>query len=459
MEYKPHAYQTHSKDFILANPYCGLFLDMGLGKTVTTLTAINELIYDRFEVEKVLIIAPLRVAEHTWATEVAKWDHLSHLRIAKVLGKEKDRKYALREKADLFIINRENVPWLIGYLGGTFPFDMVVIDELSSFKNPTALRFKALRQARPQMLRVVGLTGTPSPNGLIDLWTQLYLLDRGERLEKTITAYRNKYFCVGASNGHVVFNYKALRDSEAQIYDKIGDICISMKSEDYLDLPGRIDNIVHVVFDAKTEARYKQFEKDRILELMDGEEITAVNAAALTNKLLQFSNGAVYSVDKNYEVMHDLKMDALEEIIEAVNGQPVLIFYSFLHDQERIMKRLKKYNPESLDKKDASTQIDRWNKGEIPILILHPASAGHGLNLQAGGHTIIWFGLNWSLELYQQANARLHRQGQDKAVIIHHLITTGTMDTDVMKALEGKTAGQEALMRAVKARIAEYIKN
>lgn len=451
-----HNYQRYSVDFIQTHPAAGLLLDMGLGKTVSTLTAINRLMYEDLEISKVLVIAPKRVAEDTWVKEVDKWDHLKHIRISRVLGTERQRKDALRADADIYVINRENVCWLVAYYHGTLPFDMLVIDELSSFKSPKAQRFKALRLVRPQFSRVVGLTGTPAPNGLIDLWSQIYLLDQGERLEKTITRYREKYFRPGRSNGQVVFDYKILDGSEKAIYQKISDICVSMKAEDYLELPPRLDHITEVSLSGDIREQYEDFEKTEVLRLLDQDEespISAVNAAALSNKLLQFSNGAIYDADRNVHEIHDYKLEALEEIIEAANGEPVLIFYSFRHDIGRIKRKLKAYKPRELvDGKD----IEDWNAGKIPVLLAHPAGAGHGLNLQKGGNIIVWYGLTWSLELYQQACARLHRQGQSRPVQIYHLLTKGTMDEDVMKAISGKADKQEALMQAVKARINKY---
>jgi len=458
IEYKPHEYQVIAEKHILENPYCGLFLEMGLGKTVTTLTAIDELMYNMFEVSKVLVIAPLRVALDTWSTEIDKWRHLKHLRLSKVLGNEKQRKEALRQKADIYITNRENVPWLVGYTGMAFDFDMVVIDELSSFKSAKAQRFKSLRQVRPGIKRVVGLTGTPAPNGLIDLWPQLYLLDRGQRLGLTITSYRQDYFVPGMRNGQVVFNYELKEQSEERIYNQISDICISMKSRDYLNLPEKVDNYVKLNLDPKTKKMYDVFEREQVLSLFDSEEITAVNAAALTNKLLQFANGAVYSEDKNAVEMHKAKIEALEEILEEANGKPVLVFYSYKSDLARIKKYLKHYNPKELSKGEKSSDdIKAWNRGETRLLLVHPQSAGHGLNLQQGGSIAVWFGLTWSLESYQQANARLHRQGQTNTVIIHHLVANGTVDEDVIKALANKNLGQESLLEAVKARADKYL--
>jgi len=452
MIYTPHPYQDFATEHIINNESAGLFLEMGLGKTVAALTAIDRLINDYFEVSRVLVIAPLRVADETWAAEVEKWDHLKHLRIAKVLGPAAKRIDALRSPADVYIINRENVPWLVGHYGTAWPFDMVVIDELSSFKAPGALRFKALKQVRPLMRRVVGLTGTPAPNSLVDLWPQVYLLDEGQRLGRFVTRFRQEYFSPGRTNGQIVFDYKPHADSERRIYEKISDICISMKAEDYLQLPARIDRRVNVVLPDKLKTMYDDFERAQVLELMSG-DIDAVNAAALTGKLLQFANGAVYDNDGAAQELHHEKLTALEEILDTANGAPVLVFYAYKHDRARIHRHLKAYTPHELKTSD---DIRAWNEGRISLLLAHPASAGHGLNLQAGGHIVVWFGLTWSLELYQQANARLHRQGQTKPVIVHHLIGKGTIDEDVMAALESKADRQEALMQAVKARIAKY---
>lgn len=455
MEFKAHDYQNFAIQHIMDHTGAGLLLDMGLGKTVSALTAAERLIYEELEIDKVLVIAPKKVAENTWTNEASKWDHLCHLRIAKVLGTEKQRKEALKENADIYVINRENVAWLVGYYRSAFPFDMVIIDELSSFKSPKAIRFKALRMVRPLVKRVVGLTGTPTPRSLVDLWAQLYLLDMGERLGKTVTGYREHYFIPGRSNGHVVFDYKLQNGSEQAIYDRISDICISMKAEDYLTLPERIDRTVELALPDSVKAKYDEFEREQILALEDADEISAINAAALSNKLLQFANGAVYDADRNYHEVHREKLEALEEIVDTANGQPVLVFYNFKHDLERIMKHLKAYKPQTL-----ATPEDekRWNDGKIQVLLAHPASVGYGLNLQDGGNIIVWYGLNWSLELYLQANARLHRQGQKRPVIIHRLVVSGTMDEDVVKSLEGKAECQDALMNAVKARIRKYKK-
>lgn len=449
-----HNYQNFAVQHIISHPEAGLLLDMGLGKTVSTLTAIKKLMDEYLEVNKVLIIAPKRVAESTWCDEIEKWDHLRGLTVSKILGSQKQRKEALKASADIYTINRENVVWLVSHLQGYWPFDMVVIDELSSFKSSKSARFRALRLVRPKTNRVVGLTGTPAPNGLIDLWSQIYLLDMGARLERTITAYRTKYFRPGRTNGQIVFDYKLNNGSEEAIYKQIGDICISMKAEDYLQLPERIDRTVDVHLTEKLAEQYMEFEKEQVLALENEDgDISAVNAATLSNKLLQFSNGAIYDSERKVHEIHSEKLEALEEIVEAANGQPVLVFYSFRHDVFRIMKKLKSFHPKEIG---GPEDIKAWNDGNLSLLLAHPASAGHGLNLQGGGHIIVWFGLPWSSELYQQANARLYRQGQRKPVIIHHLIAKGTMDEDVMKALGNKIDKQEALMQAVKARIQKW---
>lgn len=451
-----HNYQTFAVQHIISHPEAGLLLDMGLGKTVSTLTAIKKLMDEYLEVNKVLIIAPKRVAESTWCDEIEKWEHLKGLTVSKILGSQKQRKEALKASADIYTINRENVVWLVSHLQGYWPFDMVVIDELSSFKSSKSARFRALRLVRPKTNRIVGLTGTPAPNGLIDLWSQIYLLDMGVRLERTITAYRTKYFRPGRTNGQIVFDYKLNNGSEEAIYKQIGDICISMKAEDYLQLPERIDRTVDVHLSEKLTKQYLEFEKEQVLALENEDgDISAVNAAALSNKLLQFSNGAIYDSERNVHEIHSEKLEALEEIVEAANGQSVLVFYSFRHDVSRIMRKLKSFHPKEIG---GPEDIKAWNDGNLPLLLAHPASAGHGLNLQGGGHIIVWFGLPWSSELYQQANARLYRQGQSKPVIIHHLIAKGTMDEDVMKALGNKIDKQEALMQAVKARIQKWRK-
>lgn len=399
-----------------------------------------------------MVIAPLRVAQSTWSGEIEKWDHLQGLRLAKVLGSEKQRIEALHQPADIYIINRENTEWLVNYYGRKWPFDMVVIDELSSFKNPRSKRFRALRKVRPLIKRIVGLTGTPAPNGLIDLWSQIYLLDQGERLGKTLTGYRNRYFDPGRRNQNIVFEWIPKPFAEERIYEKISDICVSMKAEDWLQLPERIDNVIEVELPEKAKSQYNQLEKDLILPLLDS-DVTAANAAVLTNKLLQMANGAIYDEFGEAKEIHDVKLEALEEAVEAANGKPVMVVYAYKHDLDRIRKRLKKYNPRTLD---SDQDVQDWNAGKIQVLLLHPASGGHGLNLQTGGNIIVWFGLTWGLEYYQQANARLYRQGQTERVIVHHIVAKGTMDEEVLKALTGKASTQNDLMDAVKAKIEQY---
>lgn len=420
------------------------------GKTVSTLTAIDNLIF-LGEVIKVLVIAPLRVAEDTWSTEVEKWDHLKHLKISKILGTKKQRKEALNKDADIYVTNRENVDWLVCECFDSWIWDMVIIDELSSFKSSKAKRFRALKKVRPYFKRIVGLTGTPAPNSLIDLWPQIYLLDGGQRLGKTITGFKDRYFNPGRRNGYVVYNWELKQGAEEAIQNKISDICISMKADDYLDIPERIDNRVEISLSKKALEIYKKLEKELVIEIAE-EDITAANSAVLTNKLLQMANGAIYSESKEVVNIHDEKLGKLEEIIDTSNGKSVLVFYNFKHDYNRISEMLtkKKITYQTLND---SEDIKKWNEGEIQVALLHPASAGHGLNLQYGGNIIVWFGLTWSLELYQQANARLHRQGQKEIVIIHHLISKGTVDEDVMNALANKEVNQNMLLEAVKARL------
>jgi SNF2 family DNA or RNA helicase len=420
---------------------------VGLGKTVITLTAVNELIHDYFTVRRCLVVAPKRVAETTWAREAAKWDHLKGLRVVHVGGTEKQRIRALNSPGDVWCIGRDLVVWLVEYFGKEWPFDMVVVDELSSFKSSSARRFRALKKVRPLISRIVGLTGTPAPNGLIDLWAQVYLLDRGERLGSTVTGYRDRYFVPGRRNQNVVFEWIPKPEADAAIHAKLEDICVSMSAADWLQLPERIDRVVPVQLPPAARAEYKQLERDRLIPLA-GADVVAAEAAVLANKLLQISNGAVYDELHGVHEVHDAKLDALEDLIEAANGQPVLVFYSYRHDLARIQQRFPMAR-----QLDTADDIASWNAGRIPMLLAHPASAGHGLNLQAGGHIVVWFGLPWSLELYQQANARLHRQGQENAVIVHHIIAEDTLDEQVMKVLSGKAAGQNALMEAVKARI------
>lgn len=438
-----HGYQEYSVNFIIEHPVAAVLLDCGLGKTVTSLTAINDLMFDYFDIHRVLVICPLRVG-NVWANEIQHWEHLHLLQYSVAVGSESERLSALKAQADIYIINRENVQWLIEKSGIPFDFDMLVVDELSSFKNYQSKRFKALMKARPKVKRVVGLTGTPSSNGLMDLFAEFKLLDMGARLGRFIGQYRNAYFSPDKRNGQIIYNYKPLPDAEQQIYDKISDITISMKSTDHLKMPELISTQYEVELSNSEKQKYEELKKDLILQLPDG-EITAANAASLTGKLSQMANGAVYFDDESVLEIHQRKLDALEDIIESANGKPVLVAYWFQHDLQRIRKRFKvREIKESRDIRD-------WNAGRIPVGVIHPASAGHGLNLQAGGSTLIWFGLTWSLELYQQTNARLWRQGQKDTVVIHHILAKGTMDETVMKALEKKDKTQSALLDAVKA--------
>jgi SNF2 family DNA or RNA helicase len=453
-----HDYQREGVRHIMENSHSALFLDMGLGKTVTTLTAISRLIFEELEIDRVLVIAPKRVAESVWDKEIKVWRHLSGLRISKITGSEQQRRRALQTPAEVYTIGRDNVAWLCGLFGGlSLPFDMLVIDEASSFKNPQAVRFKALRRVQPSFSRVVNLTGTPAPNGLIDLWAQTYLLDRGDRLGKTITEYRRNYFREGQKNGHIVYKYTIDKTNEQIIHERLKDICLSMKAADYLDMPKRVDNFIQVDLGDKVLAKYQEFERDQVLELLSSEEpITAQNAAALSNKLLQFANGAVYDAEGGFHEVHDAKLDALLSIIEEAAGKPVLVAYTYKHDLVRIMKALKAYKPVKLEK---DADIDDWNAGKIQVMVMHPASGGHGLNLQQGGHIAVWFGQTWSLELYMQWNARLDRQGQEEQVFIHHLIAAGTIDSKVLAALTNKTRTQDGLMEAVKSLLAKYRKS
>lgn len=448
MKYKPHEYQVYATDYILNHPIAAVLLDMGLGKSVITLTAIFDLTLDSFLVRKVLVIAPLRVARDTWPAEIEKWDHLKGLKYTLAVGSEVKRKTAFMERAQVYIINRENVEWLITRSGIPFDFDMVVIDELSSFKSHQAKRFKSLMRVRPKVKRIVGLTGTPSSNGLMDLWAQYRLLDMGQRLGRFIGRYREDYFVPDKRNQQVIFSYKPKPGAEEEIYKLISDITISMKGTDYLKLPDLVINEVPVKLSEKEMKTLDTMKRDLITNVK-GEEVTAANAAALSGKLLQMANGAVYDDHGTVLNIHDRKLDALEDLIEAANGKPVLIAYWFKHDLSRIQKR---FDVEVLSTSDS---IKRWNDGEIPFAVIHPASAGHGLNLQAGGSTLVWFGLTWSLELYQQTNARLWRQGQKETVVIHHLIAKGTIDERVMKALNDKNNTQSALIDAVKATLKE----
>lgn len=444
MKYVPHEYQEYAKEFIVSRKVSALFLDCGLGKTVITLTAIWELLLDYFEIRRVLVIAPLRISRDTWRGELEKWDHLSGIEMSLVLGSEKERRTALNRRANVYVINRENVEWLVENY--RWDFDMVVIDELSSFKSHKAKRFKALKKVRPMVKRIIGLTGTPAPNGLIDLWAEIGILDMGQRLGRFIGGYRERFFVPDKRSREMVFSYKPREGAEEMIYVLISDICISMKAADYLEMPECIYNRVEVAMNEKEMKLYGQLEKDMLLPFADG-DIDAVNAAALSGKLMQMANGAVYDENGNVKHIHDRKLEALEDLVEAANGKSVLIAYWYQHDLDRIKKRT------GAVALDTAEDMQRWNKGEIPVAIIHPASAGHGLNLQAGGSTLVWFGLTWSLELYQQTNARLWRQGQKETVVIHHLIAKDTLDEKVMAALEKKDCGQSALVEAVKARI------
>jgi len=431
VKYKPHEYQSYATEFILSHPISAVFLEMGLGKSVITLSAIFDLCLDSFLVCKVLVIAPLRVARDTWPAEIKKWDHLKGLSYSVAVGTEKERIDALKKQSTLYIINRENVDWLVHKSGIPFHFDMVVIDELSSFKSYGAKRFKSLLKVRPSVKRIVGLTGTPSSNGLMDLWAEFRILDLGQRLGRYISHYRNTYFKPDKRNAQIVFSYKPLQGAEEEIYKQISDITISMKSTDYLKMPEYVSNEVFVTLSDKEWKVYSDFKEEMVANLGD-EEIDAVNAAVLSGKLLQMANGAVYDSENKAHVIHEKKLDALEDLIEGANGKPVLVAYWYKHDLERIKDRF------PVKQIQSSKDIEDWNDGKIPIAVIHPASAGHGLNLQSGGSTLIWFGLTWSLELYQQTNARLYRQGQRDTVIVHHIITKNTIDEDVLLALTKK---------------------
>lgn len=455
-----HSYQERGVSHILDNPYCALFLDMGLGKTVTTLTAIKELL-DNCIIGNALVIAPKKVTQVTWSDEIKNWAHLQGVTISVIDGNVKQRREAMRRKADIYAVSRDNIVWLVTEMGGVkLPYDMVVIDELSSFKNHQSKRFRALRKVRKFIPRVVGLTGTPSPNGLIDLFAQMYLIDEGQRLGKTITGYRDRFFRPDKRNGDIVYTY-ALKhpanETEKQISDLISDITISMTAEDYLQMPDKIMLYDTVEMSKSVTAKYNEFEREQVLELINSDEpISAASAAALSNKLQQFANGAVYDADRKVINIHDEKIEKLQEIVEAANGAPVLVAYSFIHDLDRIMVALKDYKPVKLEKPE---QIAEWNAGKINVLVTHPASAGHGLNLQKGGSIIVWFGNTWSLELYMQFNARLYRQGQDKPVYIHHIVTKGTVDEKITKALSGKKETQDGLMNSIKELMEKYRKD
>lgn len=453
MIFMPYKHQQAGIDWITARPACALFWGMGTGKTVTTLTAVDRLLNDYLEDGPVLVIAPKRVAENTWSKEADKWEHLKHLRVCRMMGTEKQRTEALQTVfegpfADVYVINRENVCWLVERLGTRWPFPVVVIDELSSFKAASAKRWKALRRVRGRIRRIIGLTGTPRPNGLEDLWPEVYLLDQGERLGRTLTAFRARYLVPEKMNGHIVYSYKPREGAEAEVYDRLGDICMSIRKEDVLSLPGQIYEDVELTPPPALLKKYKRFERDKVLECLgtDG-QIVAGTEAALTNKLLQFANGAIYDTAGEVHILHDIKLDALEELLEAAGGESVLVLYAYKHDADRIRQRVA---CRALDKPE---DMDAWNRGEIPVALAHPASIGHGLNLQEGGHIIVWFGLTWSLELYQQANERLNRPGQRHVCRIYHLILKGTHDERVLKALTNKEQGQAAAIEALRLEI------
>lgn len=455
MRYSPHEYQRYVIEYIKKNPVAAVFLDMGLGKTSITLTALNDLLFDSFDVHRILVVAPLRVARNTWSSEIKKWEHLQDLQYSIVVGTEKERMTALEKRADIYIINRENLQWLVEKSGKKFDYDMVVVDELSSFKNHEAKRFRAFMKVRPKVKRIVGLTGTPSSNGLMDLFAEFKLLDMGERLGRFIGGYRINFFRPDKMNGPIVYSYKPIPGAENMIYNRISDITISMKATDYLKMPELVSSRYEVKMDDKEKQKYVEFKKDLVLEIENG-EITAANAASLSGKLSQMANGAVYFDDLSVVEIHDKKLDALEDIIEAANGKPVLVAYWFKHDLTRIMERLRKLNV-IYQKLDSDESIRKWNEKELQVGLIHPASAGHGLNLQSGGSTMVWFGLTWSLELYQQTVARLWRQGQtENTVVIQHIVTSGTIDERILKALEQKDNTQSALIDAVKAEVSRY---
>lgn len=446
MKFVPHDYQKYAIDYIESHPVAAVLLDMGLGKTVSTLTALNDLMYDRFEIHKVLVIAPLRVALNTWPDEVQKWDHLKHLRMSVAVGNAKARMKALKTPADIYVINRENLEWLVEESGMPFDYDAIVIDELSSFKNHKSKRFRSLIRVRPLVRRIIGLTGTPAGNGLMDLWAEFRVLDMGKRLGRFITRYRERYFLPDKTNGMAVYSYKLRPGAEKQIYKAIEDITISMKCCDHLDMPEKVMLVTPAIMNSDEMETYDILKKDLVMQLPEG-KVTAANAAALCGKLCQMANGAVYKDDGKVQVFHDRKIEVLQDLIEAANGSPVLIAYTFRHDLARIQKlcRAKEIR--------TTKDIDLWNAGGIPVGIIHPASAGHGLNLQKGGHILIWFGLPWSLELYQQTNARLWRQGQKDSVTVYHIVTKYTIDDKILKVLQGKDKRQESLIEAVKAEV------
>lgn len=458
MKFTPHSYQRYAIERIISDKYVGMFLDMGLGKTVITLTAINDLKYNRWAIRRCLVVAPKKVAEATWSQEAKKWDHLRDMKVVPVLGSAKKRMTALDTPADVWVINRENVPWIVDYYRNQWPFDMVVLDESSSFKSQASKRFRALKLVRPRIERLVELTGTPSPNGLEDLWAQIYLLDGGERLGRTISSFREAFFTQDWSRpGQMYRTYSPQAGAEDRIHSAISDICVSMKAEDYLELPDYIEETVPVVLDVKAARAYKKLEREMLLDV-DGQTITAGSAAVLNGKLLQLCSGAVYDNEGEFVKVHDCKIEAFLELIEQLHGEHALVFYWFRHELERLLEALKGQRLRVCVYKGADDEI-AWNAGEVDILLAHPGSCGYGLNLQSGGHHAVWFGYpNWALELYQQANRRLYRQGQAHPVIVHHLVVLGGMDEDVVAALHSKGDVQSALMDALKARIQEVLK-
>lgn len=452
MEYKPHGYQQYVTDKMIELPFMGAWLDMGLGKTVCTLTALHEMKYHRFCIRRALVIAPKKVAENTWSAEAEKWDHLQDLRLSVVLGTAKQRRDALARTADVYIINRENVQWLVKLYGNAWPFDVVILDESTSFKNHQAKRFRALKAVRSKISRIIELTGTPSPHGLMDLWSQIYLLDGGQRLGRTISVYRDIYFLPDKRSRTTVFSYTPKEGAADAIYKQISDICISMKSEDYLELPDLIDHDIPVILDNKAARAYRDLESNMLLQVSDEDIVTATTQATLTNKLLQLCNGAVYDEQGSVAHVHDCKLEVFLETLEQLQGEHVLVYYYFRHDRDRILQALKGSGLVVRVYKGAEEER-AWNAGDVDVLLAQPASCGYGLNLQGGGHHIVWFGLTWSLEEYQQANKRLHRQGQAHPVIVHRLIVKNGIDEDVIHSLEHKDAAQEALITALKARV------
>lgn len=448
--FTPYPHQRAGIDWITERPACALLWGMGTGKTVTTLTAVDQILHDCLEDGPVLVIAPKRVAENTWSKEAAKWEHLRHLRVVKIMGTAKQRQEALvgvfeRPYADVYVINRENVCWLVDQVGTRWPFPIVVVDELSSFKSAQSKRWKALRRVRGRIRRIIGLTGTPRPNGIEDLWPEIYLLDQGDRLGRTLGAFRARYLVPEKMNGHIVYSYRPREGAEAEVYDRLADVCMSIKKDDVLQLPGQIYEDVELEAPPALMKQYKQFERDKVLECLDADgEVVAGTEAALTNKLLQFANGAIYDMDGQVHHLHDIKLDALEELLEEAGGDPVLVLYAYKHDADRIRQRI------TCRALDTEADIDAWNRGEIPVALAHPASIGHGLNLQEGGHITVWYGLTWSLELYEQANERLNRPGQRNVCRVYHLILKGTHDERVLKSLQKKEKGQAAAIEALR---------